>query len=1043
NLEGDLWAFDATSEAWTHTVTAVTPAARAAHAAGWDPTNQALWVHGGHNSQAKTWFRDVWRFQSGAWTLEFDGAGPCGRQAHVAVWVSSTSSLWVHGGWTGSRRLSDLWSYNHQAHGWQELAPVAPSGVPPARSHHVAVWDGTGQALWMHGGYGDSLLGDLWTLAASSLSWTEVVSDGGPTARSGHAAVWDDANRRLWLHGGNDGFLKRELWRYETGSNIWSLVAEHAGPSGRWSHAAAWDGLNQVLGHNNVHDVLQHEHRDFDFQQDKAGAVATSVPTNSNPAASVDGAAAVTHTPPPDTVYMLSIVTGTPTFLSSSQLSAPAEIQRTGALCKQTDYCSVTHCVRRRLTVFGIFNTHFASEFHILALIPKEDGKSDQKALKPKLSGREITGPEAWRVGRPRFEAKSYLASPALAAGAFAWQAELGRPALGLQALPQLRLQALHYENSGQAGHRQVWSSAYTGEPDPFEDYQQRAWDLLHGRGPDQLQLATPVHFRAGLTGTAYEAVRKLAHDKLKTSDGNVADAGMKLLLQTLKDSIAVEAPVTVTELFLNAFYSPDVWRQQVETMQQYILRREQDMKRREEVLPGSAIPDHLRAFMLLVFGGLDRGELMAILASVGNDSDFKKIGHALRIQFPNSANKPVHRHDAADGPDMMDETYQAAGDDEQAVIKATIQDYDVAEDPELAEAYATILRKNAKKGQLSGSLGNGASLAYPFRAQGEIAFDQKGNDPKRNAIKSLKQATPCTTCGMKGHWSGDPEFAQKGKGAKTTAKKVVPKKKGVFYVNPEHPETADEQCFADSRVFDARRCRFQRERVRECRPPDTYQNTLKLLRDDEVLPQRVAIMEQNKDKREAAPETSWTWSRCKDCEAAIFSGTAEDEGALGNIGPGAGGQQPQPGQQQRTGTTETPPVPMDPTQPPSSTTTTALAPSPPPAGQPMPLTLRNPDQLNAYNPLRRGVLCDEQPYLVEDCPTLPERAASLREHGYESEAESGAAKKGREKFDASMGKECGSWQKFSAVEELTKEQLPKDCDAIEGADYLLLDKDR
>ena len=86
--------------------------------------------------------------------------------------------------------------------------------------------------------------------------------------------------------------------------------------------------------------------------------------------------------------------------------------------------------------------------------------------------------------------------------------------------------------------------------------------------------------------------------------------------------------------------------RQPGETMQQYIVRREQDLKRLEEVLPGSAIPDHLRALMLLVFGGLDRGEQMAILASVGNDYDFKKIGHALRIQFPNLASKPVHRRD-------------------------------------------------------------------------------------------------------------------------------------------------------------------------------------------------------------------------------------------------------------------------------------------------------------------------------------------------------------------------------------------------------------
>ena len=38
------------------------------------------------------------------------------------------------------------------------------------------------------------------------------------------------------------------------------------------------------------------------------------------------------------------------------------------------------------------------------------------------------------------------------------------------------------------------------------------------------------------------------------------------------------------------------------ETMQQYIVRREQDFKRLEEVLAGAKIPDHIRAMMLLGF---------------------------------------------------------------------------------------------------------------------------------------------------------------------------------------------------------------------------------------------------------------------------------------------------------------------------------------------------------------------------------------------------------------------------------------------------------
>ena len=189
----------------------------------------------------------------------------------------------------------------------------------------------------------------------------------------------------------------------------------------------------------------------------------------------------------------------------------------------------------------------------------------------------------------------------------------------------------------------------FSGDPDLFEEYTERCWDLYHGReGQDQLQMATPVHLRAGLSGAAYEAVRKLEHTSLKTktSDGKPAEAGLKLFLSTLKESIAPEAPVKINELFFSAFYSPQVWRRTQESMQQYIVRREQDFKRLEEVLDGATVPAHIRAMMLLTFGGLDVKEQLNVLSSVGNEYDFKKIGHALRIQYPNCAGKPVFRKD-------------------------------------------------------------------------------------------------------------------------------------------------------------------------------------------------------------------------------------------------------------------------------------------------------------------------------------------------------------------------------------------------------------
>ena len=80
--------------------------------------------------------------------------------------------------------------------------------------------------------------------------------------------------------------------------------------------------------------------------------------------------------------------------------------------------------------------------------------------------------------------------------------------------------------------------------------------------------------------------------------------------------------------------------------MQQYIVRREQDFKRLEDALSGSSIPDHIRAMMLLALGGLDPKEQMSILSSVNDEYDFKKIAHALKIQYPNCAGKLVTRRD-------------------------------------------------------------------------------------------------------------------------------------------------------------------------------------------------------------------------------------------------------------------------------------------------------------------------------------------------------------------------------------------------------------
>ena len=139
------------------------------------------------------------------------------------------------------------------------------------------------------------------------------------------------------------------------------------------------------------------------------------------------------------------------------------------------------------------------------------------------------------------------------------------------------------------------------------------------------------------MPGAAYEAVRKLGHDRLKTKNekGEPSKDGMRLLLDTLKENRASEVPARVSELFLKAFYDPGIWRKPAETMQQYIARREQDFQH-EEVLPKSSVPEQVCAMMLMTFAGrAPRSIYLAVLSSCNNEYDFKKLSHALRIQFP------------------------------------------------------------------------------------------------------------------------------------------------------------------------------------------------------------------------------------------------------------------------------------------------------------------------------------------------------------------------------------------------------------------------
>ena len=242
----DLWSYDFATGSWDQRQQLNQPPGRGDHVAAWDPNSDTFWVHGGYDGVS--YLGDLWKYSGYTWT-NIAATGPSPRSQHVAVWDPSNSVIWIHGGINSCVLNDELWKFDTKASTWTAW----PSSQQPlARASHVAVWDDANQAIWIHGGYsrtcGDfgGLQRDLWRFdtTANSNNWN-LVAIGGPTARAYHVAGWDPTNEAIWIHGGLQGAnFCSDLWRFDVNLYEWRLLSEKEGPSARFSHAAAFDSTS-------------------------------------------------------------------------------------------------------------------------------------------------------------------------------------------------------------------------------------------------------------------------------------------------------------------------------------------------------------------------------------------------------------------------------------------------------------------------------------------------------------------------------------------------------------------------------------------------------------------------------------------------------------------------------------------------------------------------------------------------------------------------------------------------------------------------------
>ena len=100
-LFNDLWRY--WDQSWSHFAGGPgdIPRARSSHVAVWDAAGSAMWLHGGLGSDLQD---DLWKFSyrssSSSWAeIQPIENRPSARAHHAAAWDETNSAIWVHGGY--------------------------------------------------------------------------------------------------------------------------------------------------------------------------------------------------------------------------------------------------------------------------------------------------------------------------------------------------------------------------------------------------------------------------------------------------------------------------------------------------------------------------------------------------------------------------------------------------------------------------------------------------------------------------------------------------------------------------------------------------------------------------------------------------------------------------------------------------------------------------------------------------------------------------------------------------------------------------------
>lgn len=224
---------------------------------------QSLWVFGGAEKSTNRNCVQALRFSDGGegrrfWqSVQVTGVPPSGRTYHTNSACVGNRLFVFSGGEAGSSAVTDAQLHVFDAVSVTWTQPDT-TGTPPAQRHgHVIT--AVGSDIYIHGGMsGEKFHSDMFTLNTESLKWQKVKAKGDlPPGVAAHSSV--TFNKNIFIFGGMtaDG-ATNSMFKFQCDKQRWTLLKfEGDLPPGRLDHSMcllAW----RVKMEDSAHADVQH-----------------------------------------------------------------------------------------------------------------------------------------------------------------------------------------------------------------------------------------------------------------------------------------------------------------------------------------------------------------------------------------------------------------------------------------------------------------------------------------------------------------------------------------------------------------------------------------------------------------------------------------------------------------------------------------------------------------------------------------------------------------------------------------------------------------